>query len=97
MSTWWLELQEVMLNPWATLGFLGQALFFSRWIVQWIASEKRKLSHVPLSFWFISLTGGLMVLVYAIQRHDPVFIIGQLIGIGNYSRNIVLIHRLQRG
>jgi lipid-A-disaccharide synthase-like uncharacterized protein len=97
MSTWWLELQEVMLNPWAALGFLGQALFFSRWIVQWVASEKRKLSHVPLSFWFISLTGGLMVLVYAIQRHDPVFIIGQLIGIGNYSRNIVLIHRRQRG
>lgn len=97
MTTWWAELQKVMLNPWAAVGFLGQALFFSRWIVQWIASEKRKVSYVPLSFWFISLTGGLLVLVYAVQRHDPVFILGQMVGICNYSRNIALILRQRRG
>ena len=96
MSSWWLELQKVMLHPWAAVGFLGQALFFSRWIIQWIASEKRKISYVPLSFWFISLTGGLLVLIYAIQRHDPVFILGQLVGIANYSRNIILIRRQGR-
>ncbi|MGB5987219.1 MAG: lipid-A-disaccharide synthase N-terminal domain-containing protein [Desulfobacterales bacterium] len=97
MSSWWAEFHKVMLNPWAVVGFLGQALFFSRWIVQWIASEKRKVSYVPLSFWFISLAGGLLVLVYAIQRHDPVFILGQLVGVSNYARNIVLIHRQGRG
>ena len=97
MSGWWAELQKVMLNPWAAVGFLGQALFFSRWIVQWIASEKRKMSYVPLSFWFISLAGGFLVLIYAIQRNAPVFILGQLVGVSNYSRYIVLIHRQRRG
>ena len=96
MSAWWLAIQKVILNPWAAVGFMGQALFFSRWIVQWIASEKRKVSIVPLSFWLISLTGGFLVLIYAIQRHDPVFIFGQLVGIANYSRNILLVRRQSR-
>jgi len=91
MNTWWLELQKVMLNPWAAVGFLGQALFFSRWIVQWLASEKRKASYVPFSFWLISLTGGIMVAIYAIQRQDAVFLLGQTVGIFSYVRNIILL------
>jgi lipid-A-disaccharide synthase-like uncharacterized protein len=96
MNEWLSKLYEVVANPWVAVGFAGQALFFSRWIIQWIASEKRKKSYVPLSFWFVSLTGAFLVLVYAIQRHDPVFILAQLVGICNYSRNIALIRRQQR-
>ena len=93
MDIWFQEFFTVLKNPWAAFGFLGQTLFFSRWIVQWIASERKKESHVPLAFWYISLSGGLVLLIYAIQRHDPVFILGQMIGIANYSRNIVLIRQ----
>jgi len=93
MSTWIQEFMKVLQSPWAVLGFVGQILFFSRWIVQWVASERRKESHVPLQFWIISLLGGLSVLIYAIYRHDPVFILGQLIGIANYTRNIMLIQK----
>lgn len=92
MSESWLN---VLQNPWAVVGFLGQALFFSRWIVQWIASERKQMSHVPMAFWLISLSGGMLLLVYAIQRHDPVFVLGQGVGVANYLRNIVLIRRHQ--
>ncbi len=93
---WFAGLLEVLRSPWAVLGFAGQVLFFSRWIVQWIATEKRKESHVPVAFWYISFSGGLLLLVYAIQRQDPVFILGQLIGLANYSRNIYLILKHRR-
>lgn len=93
---WSQQLSEAMQNPWVVLGFLGQALFFSRWIVQWWASEKRKESYVPLSFWYLSLLGASLIMVYAFQKADPVFIVGQLVGILNYSRNIVLIHQKAR-
>lgn len=84
---------EILKSPLALLGLLGQALFFSRWIIQWLASEKRGESHVPIAFWWVSLSGGMLLLVYAFLRHDPVFIIGQTVGVANYSRNIVLILR----
>jgi len=93
MSLWAQKLQEAIENPWMALGLLGQVLFFCRWLVQWYASEKLKKSHVPLSFWYISLAGATLVLVYAIQEANPVFMIGQLVGILNYSRNIMLIHK----
>ena len=93
MNAWLNEFRILLMNPWAVVGFLGQALFFSRWIIQWAASEKRKQSYVPLSFWFMSLSGGILVLIYAIQRHDPVFILGQLVGVANYTRNIILIRK----
>ena len=65
---------------WLGIGFLGQGLFFGRWVVQWIASEKKAESQVPVSFWYMSLIGGLITLAYAIYRADPVFIAGQSVG-----------------
>jgi len=77
---------------WLGIGFLGQSLFFSRWIIQWIASERKADSQMPLAFWYMSLAGGLIVLSYAIYRRDPVFIAGQGIGSFVYLRNLMLIH-----
>ncbi|OQW33789.1 MAG: Lipid A biosynthesis, N-terminal [Nitrospira sp. SG-bin1] len=78
---------------WLGIGFLGQGLFFGRWLVQWIASERSAESRVPISFWYMSLIGGLITLAYAIYRMDPVFISGQGLGAVVYLRNLVLIHR----
>jgi lipid-A-disaccharide synthase-like uncharacterized protein len=78
---------------WVVFGFLGQALFFLRFFYQWIASEAAKRSIVPEAFWYFSMGGGLMLLVYAIQRQDPVFTAGQGCGLIIYSRNIYLIWR----
>lgn len=78
---------------WLGIGFLGQGLFFGRWLIQWVASERRAESQVPIVFWYMSLIGGLITLAYAIYRRDPVFIAGQSIGALVYSRNLVLIYR----
>jgi lipid-A-disaccharide synthase-like uncharacterized protein len=78
---------------WLAIGFLGQGLFFGRWVIQWIASEKKAESQVPIAFWYMSLIGGLITLVYAIYRKDPVFIAGQSIGSLVYIRNLMLIAR----
>ncbi len=76
-----------------TIGFLGQGLFASRFIVQWIYSEKKGESHIPLVFWYLSIFGGLGLLTYAIFRKDPVIIVGQAFGIFIYLRNLFLIYR----
>lgn len=81
---------------WILIGFLGQLFFFSRFLVQWIASEKQKRSVMPLSFWYLSLLGGLILLVYAIYRRDPVFITGQSCGLFIYLRNLWLIRQSQK-
>lgn len=78
---------------WLGVGFLGQALFTSRFLVQWIVSERRGESVVPLAFWWFSLAGGLTLLSYAIWRQDPVFILGQATGLIVYVRNLILIRR----
>jgi len=78
---------------WLGIGFFGQSLFFSRWIIQWIASERKAESQMPLAFWYMSLIGGLIVLAYAIYRRDPVFIAGQGIGSFVYLRNLMLIYQ----
>ena len=75
------------------IGFVGQGLFASRFIVQWIYSERKKESSIPISFWYLSIFGGLGLLIYAISRKDPVIITGQLFGIIIYTRNLVLIHK----
>jgi lipid-A-disaccharide synthase-like uncharacterized protein len=77
---------------WITLGLLGQALFFSRFLVQWLASERLKESVVPTAFWYFSLSGGAILLTYAIHRGDPVFILGQSTGVLIYLRNLYFIH-----
>jgi len=81
---------------WLAVGLVGQGFFFSRFLVQWIASERRKESVVPVSFWFFSIGGGCVLLVYAIYRRDPVFILGQGAGLFVYLRNLYLIRRKQR-
>ena len=78
---------------WIATGFLGQGLFFGRWVIQWIASERTAKSQVPIAFWYMSLIGGLITLAYAIHRRDPVFIAGQSIGAVVYIRNLILIRR----
>jgi lipid-A-disaccharide synthase-like uncharacterized protein len=81
---------------WLTVGFLGQAFFSMRFLVQWIASEKRRESVIPVSFWFFSIGGGFTLLIYAVYRHDPVFILGQGAGLFVYLRNLYLIRRKER-
>ena len=78
---------------WLAVGFLGQALFSARFLVQWIASERRKQSVIPTYFWYFSVGGGLTLLIYAIHRLDPVFIVGQAAGLFVYARNLWFIHR----
>jgi lipid-A-disaccharide synthase-like uncharacterized protein len=80
-------------TSWLVLGFLGQGLFFTRWIVQWFRSERERKSTIPLSFWYLSLVGGLITLAYALYRRDPVFIAGQSVGSLVYLRNLMLTHR----
>ena len=75
------------------IGFIGQGLFASRFIFQWIYSEKKGESYIPIIFWYLSIFGGLGLLTYAIFRKDPVIIIGQLFGIFIYCRNLYLIYR----
>lgn len=81
---------------WVGIGFLGQGVFFTRWVVQWLASERSARSHVPVAFWYLSLVGGLITLAYAIYRKDPVFIAGQSIGAFVYLRNLMLLSRSTR-
>lgn len=83
-------------NVWVVIGLAGQALFSARFLYQWIASEKRKESVIPLGFWYLSLGGSLVLLSYAIHRRDPVFILGQAFGSFVYIRNLVLIARKTR-
>lgn len=78
---------------WLTVGFLGQACFSARFLVQWIASERRRQSVVPIYFWYFSVAGGMILLAYAIHRQDPVFILGQAAGLVIYARNLYLIFR----
>ena len=81
---------------WVGIGFFGQSLFFSRWLLQWVSSERREESHIPVSFWYMSLAGSVIVLAYALHRVDPVFIAGQSVGTIVYVRNLILIHRAKK-
>jgi lipid-A-disaccharide synthase-like uncharacterized protein len=83
MHTW--------INGWVLFGFLGQAIFAARFIVQWIMSEKKRESYVPIAFWYLSICGGIVLLIYAIYKKDPVFMLGQASGLIVYVRNLMLI------
>lgn len=82
-----------LVNPWLVLGFLGQGLFTARFLAQWIVSERAGRSIVPAIFWLFSIGGGLTLLVYALYRQDPVFIVGQAAGLLIYGRNAYFILR----
>lgn len=84
------------LTTWVLIGFLGQLLFSARFIVQWISSERRGTSHMPIVFWYLSIGGGATLLAYALHREDPVFIVGQAFGVFIYLRNLQLIMRSRR-
>ena len=75
------------------IGFSGQGLFASRFIVQWVYSERKGVSTIPIIFWYLSILGGIGLLTYAIYRKDPVIISGQLFGIFIYLRNLILIYK----
>ncbi len=81
---------------WLIVGFMGQALFTSRFLVQWIASERLKKSVIPTAFWWLSIGGGVLLFLYALSRHDPVFSLGQGMGLVVYLRNLMLIRREAR-
>lgn len=78
---------------WLIVGFLGQGLFSARFLVQWLASEKKKQSVIPVMFWYFSVLGGATLLVYSIHKQDPVFILGQASGLLIYFRNLYFILR----
>lgn len=78
---------------WVAFGLAGQIIFGARFIVQWLASERKKQSHIPITFWYISLLGGIITTVYAIHRRDVVFTLGQGAGLVVYVRNLMLIYR----
>ena len=78
---------------WMIIGFVGQGFFSARFILQWVMSEIKKQSIIPLGFWYFSLLGGATLFAYAIYREDPVFILGQGAGLLIYSRNLFLIRK----
>jgi lipid-A-disaccharide synthase-like uncharacterized protein len=88
-----MSLPEVGPRMWLLVGLAGQALFFSRFMVQWIHSERRGRSVIPTAFWYLSLGGGLLLLIYAIHLGDPIFILGQSLGGVVYLRNLMLLRR----
>jgi len=81
---------------WVLVGLGGQLMFTARFVVQWIASERARKSVVPVAFWYFSLAGGAVLLTYALWRRDPVFILGQSMGVVIYLRNLWLIHAERR-
>ena len=88
-----LRYPKFQIDFWLIFGFLGQLMFTMRFVVQWIASEKRKESVIPVAFWFFSLAGGLILLAYAIRQMDPVFIAAYLLNPIIYLRNLYFIYR----
>ena len=90
LGQWWIT-TPVSEKAWLGVGFLAQLMFSMRFIVQWIASERARRSIVPETFWYFSMIGGAMLLAYAIYRLDPVFMLGQAMGLIIYSRNIYFI------
>jgi len=91
LLSWFHDVFVASFDGWVILGFFAQICFTMRFVVQWIASERAKRSVMPVAFWFFSLAGGSLLLVYAIARKDPVFIAGQGLGLIVYVRNLWLI------
>jgi len=82
---------------WLSVGFLAQGFFSMRFVVQWVATERRRQSVVPIAFWLFSLCGGLTLLTYALHRRDPVYVVAELAGTLIYLRNLYFVHRARRG
>ena len=93
LSNFFQHYPKFRVDFWVIFGFIGQAMFTMRFLIQWIASEKKKESVIPVSFWYFSLGGGLILLAYAVHQMDPVFILAYLPGNFIYFRNLCLIHK----
>jgi lipid-A-disaccharide synthase-like uncharacterized protein len=83
-------------HPWKVVGWIGNIVFFSRFIVQWWATERQKQVVVPNSFWWLSLIGSLLLLAYGISRRDSVFIVAYLFTWIPYVRNLIISHRVEK-
>jgi lipid-A-disaccharide synthase-like uncharacterized protein len=81
---------------WLTVGFMGQAFFTARFVLQWMASERKGKSVVPVGFWWLSLLGGTALLCYAVARRDAVIVTGQGMGLLVYARNLILVGKAKR-
>ena len=81
---------------WLIVGFIGQTIFASRFLIQWVVSEKKRESVIPLPFWYFSLLGGITLFIYAFSKKDLVIMVGQGTGILIYTRNLYLIHRKRK-
>lgn len=92
----WLSNVFLTITWWEVIGYTGQFLFASSFIVQWIASERRQESVIPIAFWYLRMSGGLILLSYAFSRQDPVFILGLLFNSLVYGRNLYFIHSKAR-
>lgn len=91
LATYLHEVFVIKFDGWVILGFVAQGLFTMRFVVQWIASERARKSVIPVAFWFFSIGGGILLLIYALYRRDPVFIAGQSLGLVVYFRNLYFI------
>ena len=87
MNSWF------QMDSWLVLGLCAQTLFFLRFFVQWVVSEKKRESTIPVSFWYLSIAGSLLLLAYSIHRQDPVFTLGHSMGSLVYVRNLILIRK----
>jgi len=85
-----LSLQEII---WLVVGFAGQGLFFMRFLIQWLHSERVKKSVIPVTFWYFSLSGGIILFIYSLHIRNPVFIVGQGLGLIVYIRNLYFVFR----
>jgi len=90
LSQWWSEVSSMEI-AWILFGFMAQFMYFMRFVLQWIASERMRRSIVPETFWYFSFAGGLMLFIYAFHRSDPVIMLGQFFGLFIYARNVCLI------
>ena len=84
------------MNAWLVIGYVGQIFFGARFFIQWICSERKGESYIPISFWYCSILGGLILTLYALHIKDPVFLLGQSTGVLVYLRNLMLIYKKRR-
>ena len=80
-------------DTWFIFGLVGQVLFTCRFLYQWIVSERRKESIIPLGFWYLSISGSLTLFIYGVGRAEPILVLGQSVNTLIYTRNLMFIHR----
>ena len=88
----YLDIASALDAAWLVIGLSAQLMFSARFVIQWIASERRRESVIPTAFWYFSLAGGVLLLLYGLHRGEPVIILGQVFGIVVYVRNLWFIH-----